>query len=265
MEPEAKFCVDCGSPLELRCPACQTPYDLGGRFCALCGRSLPEILPPGRSAYLERESLEQPEVADQKEIVGKSTQPLPRDLACPRCHQKNTIDSDYCFACGMPLEGNSLDSQLDGPHPTHFANSSPDTLTGAQAGFWERLAAYTIDIVLAFFAVALLVALFSNADDSFAPLMVILGYFGYFTVFVAAKATTIGKSFLKLYVVRTDGSRVGIARAFFRSVAQFTALAIAWGTLLGVFILIYHYRKHRKAVHDAICDTMVVKSDKHLL
>lgn len=264
-ELEAKFCVDCGSPLELRCPACQTPYELGGRFCALCGRSLPDILPPDQSAHSEGGSPDQPRVADQEEITEELSQPIARDLACPRCHQKNTVDSEYCFACGMPLEGIPPELSKHGPQPAPFVDSSIDSLSSAQAGFWVRLSAFTIDIFLASVVVALLVALFANADDSFTALMVSLGYLGYFTVLVAVKATTIGKSFLKLYVVRTDGSRVGIIRAFFRSVAQFLVLAIAWGTLLGVFFLIYHYRKHRRAVHDAICDTMVVKSDRHLL
>ncbi len=264
-DPEAKFCVDCGSPLELRCPACQTPYDLGSRFCALCGRSLPEVLPSDPSADSERELPEQPVVADPKESVGANIQPFRRELACPRCHQNNTIDSDYCFACGMPLDSNSPDPPEVGPQPTPFVHSSLDTPLGAKAGFWERLAAYIIDIVLASVGVALLVALFANADDSITTVMVSLGYLGYFTVFVATKATTIGKSFLKLYVVRTDGSRVGFVRAFFRSVAHFLVLAVAWGTLLGVFFLIYHYRKHGRAVHDAICDTKVVKSNRHLL
>ena len=162
------------------------------------------------------------------------------------------------------MDSDSPDSRVDDPLPSVLANSSVYTFAGTQAGFWERLAAFIVDLVLATVAVALFTAIFSTADEAFAAFAASLGYFGYFTVLVATKGTTVGKSFLKLYVVRTDGSRVGIIRAFFRSVAQFVVLAIAWGTLLGVFFLILHYRKSRRAVHDAICDTIVVKSDRHL-
>ena len=44
----AKFCMECGSKLELRCPQCSTPYAAGQKFCMECGASLggpPEPLP----------------------------------------------------------------------------------------------------------------------------------------------------------------------------------------------------------------------------
>jgi len=57
--PDARFCVDCGSPLEFRCPGCQTPYDPGSRFCSLCGRSLSEVA----SSYSEDQP-RQPELSE---------------------------------------------------------------------------------------------------------------------------------------------------------------------------------------------------------
>ena len=36
----AKFCTECGGPLDARCPACGTPHRPSQRFCAECGAAL---------------------------------------------------------------------------------------------------------------------------------------------------------------------------------------------------------------------------------
>jgi class 3 adenylate cyclase len=43
----AKFCMECGSRLELRCPSCSTPYSAGQKFCSECGASLAAGAPAG--------------------------------------------------------------------------------------------------------------------------------------------------------------------------------------------------------------------------
>ena len=258
-EEGAKFCVDCGSPLELRCPACQTPYELGSRFCALCGRVLPEV---GVS-----EQATQPELPAQQDQSSRHegsiqssppTQPVqpeqpapsgPRSFACPRCHQSNYPDSEFCFACGMPLEDSSNDFSF---------HKTPDTSPSETlAGFWVRLVAYVIDNILALVAASLVVRLFSSPDDIAASITIFLGiWLGYFTVLIATRATTVGKNFLGLYVVRSDGSSVGLARAFYRSLAVFLVLAVAFFTVLGLLLLIIPYVRN---FHDLICDTKVIR------
>ncbi|HEY2939468.1 MAG TPA: adenylate/guanylate cyclase domain-containing protein, partial [Gaiellaceae bacterium] len=37
---DAKFCVECGTPLALACPSCGAPHAVGQRFCAECGTPL---------------------------------------------------------------------------------------------------------------------------------------------------------------------------------------------------------------------------------
>jgi class 3 adenylate cyclase/tetratricopeptide (TPR) repeat protein len=39
-QPEAKFCVECGTALALACPSCGAPHTPGQRFCAECGTAL---------------------------------------------------------------------------------------------------------------------------------------------------------------------------------------------------------------------------------
>ena len=248
-EPEAKFCVDCGSPLELRCSACQTPYDLGSRFCALCGRSLPEAVPSPDTELQEK--TEQTEQSEVQEIAEKLTEPAPKSLSCPRCHQTNTLDADYCFACGMPLENTIVDA------PSSEAPAGP--ASEELAGFWLRLVAYVIDNVLIAFVAFVVWGIFSlGSSDGLEPQhWLTLISVVYFTPLVATKATTIGKGFFGVYVVRTDGSKIGYGRALVRTLATFLS-----ASLLGLGFLQVALRVDKRALHDLVCDTKVVKRDQ---
>ena len=48
-DAHAKFCDQCGQPLETRCPTCDSPNRPGARFCSACGQSLTPRLAPSRS------------------------------------------------------------------------------------------------------------------------------------------------------------------------------------------------------------------------
>jgi len=48
--PDARFCEQCGAPLESPCPACQAPLSAGARFCKACGHDLSTALHPEAAA-----------------------------------------------------------------------------------------------------------------------------------------------------------------------------------------------------------------------
>ena len=76
----------------------------------------------------------------------------------------------------------------------------------------------------------------------------------YVTVGVAVWSTTGGKRVLGLYVLRPDGSKVGVGRAFARYFAHtLSAMVLFTGHLLIAI------RKDKRGLHDLICDTVVVK------
>ena len=41
---DAKFCIECGSPIEFRCPKCGSTTPVKGKFCKECGQDL--SIPP---------------------------------------------------------------------------------------------------------------------------------------------------------------------------------------------------------------------------
>jgi class 3 adenylate cyclase len=54
--PDAKFCENCGKPLERACPNCAKPVSAGARFCKNCGFDLATAAPrrtPARAAVAE--------------------------------------------------------------------------------------------------------------------------------------------------------------------------------------------------------------------
>ena len=135
---------------------------------------------------------------------------------------------------------------------------------GSPAGFWIRLLAWLIDTA-ALAGVHLIVltlmpgtsieyyytddSLWTAADSA----MAILGAI-YYTLGVSAFSTTLGKRVLGLYVLRPDGSKVSVPRAFGRHLASgLSAL------LLGIGYLMIGFSSDKRGLHDHICDTVVVK------
>ena len=321
-EQGAKFCVDCGSPLELRCPACQTPFEFGSRFCSLCGRTLPEaevsqqpdltdqssqpdrssqptqLSQPDQSPQLTQPTqldpsskptqLAQPDQSSQATQPTQPEQPVQssrRSLSCPRCHQENAPDAEYCFACGMPLE-DSRSGASTGSAPESIFLYIP-------GGFWIRLFAYFVDtivislvsFVLVFLYGIYLAALGDDLSDfgesnflSFLPILVRLVYE---PVLIAFWATTPGKRIFGLFVIRVDdlrfgleglgtrhgtptgieirgeGFRVGFGRALTRHLATYLS-----GLILCIGFLQVAFREDKLSLHDQICKTMVVKRER---
>ncbi|KMM75421.1 transporter [Xanthomonas sp. NCPPB 1128] len=143
-----------------------------------------------------------------------------------------------------------------------------------QAGFWKRVAAYLID--------AFLVGIVANVIQ----FVVMLGFFGisgfgkqpdfataagivmllllyllpmaisalYYGLFHAStKQATLGKMAVGIKVVRTDGSRITVARG----VGRYFGFMLSSLTL-GIGLLMAAFTERKQALHDMLCDTLVV-------
>lgn len=140
------------------------------------------------------------------------------------------------------------------------------------AGFRKRAAAYIIDgaivgiggMVLGTVLVGILGAVigFGRADGDLALVLVQIGYqlvsialtAVYYAWFHASRAmATPGKMAVGIKVVRPDGARISVARGVGRYFATFlSALILCIGFLLAAFT------QRKQALHDMICDTLVV-------
>ncbi len=122
-----------------------------------------------------------------------------------------------------------------------------------------RLVAYLIDMACIYGLLFAWAFFFRDQVDSYSvssvatAWMILAFMILYFPVSVAAWSTTLGKRLFGLYVVRNDGSRIGLCRAFFRSLCYNIS-----GIVFGVGFLMIAFSDDKRGLHDLICDTKVV-------
>jgi uncharacterized RDD family membrane protein YckC len=142
---------------------------------------------------------------------------------------------------------------------------------GQYAGFWIRVGAKLIDglilgVVLVLpFVIYLFRVMAGGAPDPqqqiVAQIIFQLGYWlvmiGFNTFFVGKFAATPGKMACGLRVIMSDGSRVSYGRACGRSLAE-----ILSGLICNIGYIIAAFDDQKRALHDHICDTRVVRKQK---
>lgn len=140
------------------------------------------------------------------------------------------------------------------------------------AGFWKRVAAYVIDGLVVGIAGGIMGAivggvigaLFSAGSDGFGSGFIIIQVVSnlvsialaaaYYAGFHASTSqATLGKMAVGIKVVRTDGSRISVARGVGRYFAT-----ILSSLILGIGFLMAAFTERKQGLHDMICDTLVV-------
>jgi uncharacterized RDD family membrane protein YckC len=138
-------------------------------------------------------------------------------------------------------------SAADAPQPISMASSVPplalpSALAYPRAGFWERMGAGFLDMVLVLLGGALIGPLFC------------LVAIAYFSALWAWKGTTVGGIVLNLQVVRVDGQPMNFLTAFVRSLAALFSAAVLF---LGFFWI--GWDRDKQGWHDKIAGTVVVR------
>ncbi len=174
------------------------------------------------------------------------------DLACPRCRTVNQPGSLFCFNCGLPLD--DLETTV-AQTPILAHGNRP-------AGFSIRLVAWLIDAMILAVTHLAIIAVWPGIPEYFGSdsiihwidaLLIILTAL-YYTISVSVWQTTVGKRAVSMYVLRPDGDKVTPLRAF----ARYFASVISF-LLLGLGYLVIAFNPQKRAMHDVICDTVVVR------
>ena len=133
------------------------------------------------------------------------------------------------------------------------------------AGFWKRAAAAIVDGILVWIigsfggeALGTLLGDLAGGSELAVAVMVLLVTLTlqvcYYAFFHASfNAATPGKMLIGIKVVRSDGETI----SFLRAVARYFA-TIPSGILLGIGYLMAGFTARKQALHDMICDTVVV-------
>ncbi|MCY4364704.1 MAG: RDD family protein [Chloroflexi bacterium] len=264
-------CQSCGTRLQFQCPNCMHPFAPGNRFCGNCGQNLaevasvppaaPDTLPSPQPAPQPAATTEAPPTAP--ETPETPAAPTPSIVICPRCHRPNDPDAAFCFACGFPILTGHVE-RPDREWPAALELGSP-------GGFIFRALAFLIDFLVVVFPLVFVWMMLGqpvpeNFDQILDPpegydrlqVLVLFINMAYHTGLITYLATTVGKRAFGLYVVRTDGSRVG----FVRALARHFLTALSANLTLGFIFLFVLFREDRRSVHDLICDTVVVRRQR---
>jgi uncharacterized RDD family membrane protein YckC/RNA polymerase subunit RPABC4/transcription elongation factor Spt4 len=237
----AAYCNYCGGRRRFVCNNCLTINPPDSNFCHACGSSLSTEQNSRRDAANTAYSQSNP---------AQSSKP---SSSCPRCSQVNEPGSVYCFSCGLSLDADIRES------------SAAKVAEGRPAGFWIRLVAYLIDVVILFAVQILLIGVLPGMSpaeyfDAEGPIWT---WIDTLFLFVGALydiigwtvwSTTPGKRAVGLYVLRPDGSKLGLGRAFARWLAYIPSALI-----LGIGFLMIGFRHDKRGLHDLLCDTVIVK------
>jgi uncharacterized RDD family membrane protein YckC len=140
------------------------------------------------------------------------------------------------------------------PHPAATSVSPQITAAMPRAGFWVRMGALFLDILLVGFATSLLHP-FGDGHMLGDFHIVVLAIYG--AVMWKLRGTTVGGIVFDLHVVRVDGRPVDWETAIVRALGCFLSLAVVF---LGFIWIAFDY--NRQAWHDKIAGTVVVRAKR---
>jgi len=184
----------------------------------------------------------------------------------------------FCSECGRPRPASELarfGDRLICPdckdtYAQKLREGVAPAVTVAYAGFWIRFVAalidgiilYVADSILQFAILGSVVSRVTPGDFGatlsrvgLASLIGIAVQCSYETFFIGKMAATPGKMALGLKVVRADGSAVDYPRAAGRYFAKILSAII-----LMIGYMMAGWDAQKRALHDMICDTRVIRS-----
>jgi uncharacterized RDD family membrane protein YckC len=128
-------------------------------------------------------------------------------------------------------------------------------------GFWMRVVAKLLDCIVlsaACYIVGLIGVIMGGvAGKVFEGIILAAMVFGYVTFFLGGYGATPGKMACGIKVVRSSGEGVSYARAFGRAWAEWlSSIIFCIGYIMAAF------DGQKRALHDRICDTRVVKAGR---
>jgi uncharacterized RDD family membrane protein YckC len=155
----------------------------------------------------------------------------------------------FAAGAGTATAGAADTPPLQGAAAPAAAYATPITADLPRAGFWIRMAALLLDVILVGFAMSLL-----HPFGDFH--IVILAIYG--AVMWKLRGTTVGGIVFDLHVVRVDGRPLDWETAVVRALGCFLSLAV-----VGLGFIWIALDVNSQAWHDKIAGTVVVRAKKH--
>ncbi|MFV8835368.1 RDD family protein [Aquisalimonas sp.] len=184
-------------------------------------------------------------------------------MFCSQCGTANPDDARFCEQCGAPLdpEERRLVAQETG-----FFGDGPAAGI-AYGGFWRRVAAALVDmlvLILPLTILQLLLAPASLAGDQppgagafwtwWDTMNLAVGWLYWAGMHSSSYQATVGKMLMGMKVTDLQGERISFARATGRYFAE-----ILSGLLLMIGYIMVAFTRRKQGLHDKIAGTLVVR------
>ena len=210
------------------CNKCGASLRESSKFCDSCGEQVKTEYQNGNTENILNENLKK---------------------VCKGCFKANDATSKYCYSCGIELPKNATEPTLGDP-----------------AGFWIRVLAVIIDIVVLTGIEYLIengLGINSDFDESLSfnelliamrPLLIVSTIISgtYSTIMVGTWGGTVGKIVLKMKITRLDGHKLTYGLSLMRWFSSY----ISYGALcIGCIWVVFSPLK--RSWHDYLCDTRV--------
>ena len=128
------------------------------------------------------------------------------------------------------------------------------------ARFSDRIKAFITDMFMIYMPIMYFITyIVLNGKEDFqesqlAPLIAVIIYALIYAIFLTKFGQTPGK---KAYDLKVVDDKTGNFIGFFKSLFRYFMFLLTASTVIGIFIPFY--RKDKKALHDLICNTLVVR------
>jgi class 3 adenylate cyclase/ribosomal protein L40E len=156
--PDAKFCQNCGNPLQRICPNCSAANDLDARFCKNCGTRLQDTATPASSAPVatHRREFQQSASFATPSTNNRLQQYIPKELLAKleatRSHRTLTGERRIATILFCDVVGSTaLAEDLDPEEWTEIMNEAFGFLIAPVYRYEGTLARLMGDAILAFF------------------------------------------------------------------------------------------------------------------
>ena len=188
-------------------------------------------------------------------------------------------DSARCSQCGMAASADTLARfgndlvcpQCKDAYAQRLREGVAAPSARVGAGFWIRFGAVLIDGAIMWIVQMVIIfaaggagaaSVASGGDTASIGIAGAIAYFliiavaaSYEAVLVHMNGATFGKMALGLQVLRPDGSRLSLGRAYGRYFAKMVSAII-----FGIGYIMAAFDAQKRALHDRICDTRVTKT-----
>jgi uncharacterized RDD family membrane protein YckC len=294
--PFDQFCRQCGDKLpdsavkQVACKSCHAVVMLPAKFCGSCGKVLlseaPRRVepsepgsPPGPSAFggVAEAPAATPAIASPKAPLPRSS--LNVGASGPRSMAGGAVSSALSKVSGAPApqvesEASPVRRTKSSPRAADHPSVRPQAASGEPAGFWIRLAAYSIDTTIVSLPVLVASCAWAFwlleqgggvAVPELTPRVFLLPIVGgaaslvlsivYPVYFWALRGTTPGKRLFGLRVLGMNGETpIGWQRAMMRLIGYMIN-----GLVMGIGFLLIAVSEDKRGLHDRLADTRVLR------